>query len=84
MHELGIAQSILDTVTEVVSRQGAGTPTCVGVRIGPLAAVDSQSLSFCFDVLAEDSQWKGLRLNIEQGEGDDLTVRYLEMQEETS
>ena len=84
MHELGIAQSILDTVAQEVSRQGVGKPTCVGVRIGPMAAVDEQSLRFCFEVLAAESPWQGMKLSIEQGEGADLTVRYLELEENTA
>jgi hydrogenase nickel incorporation protein HypA/HybF len=37
----------------------------VGVRIGELAAIDADSLSFCFDALSRDTDLEGLQLQIE-------------------
>jgi hydrogenase nickel incorporation protein HypA/HybF len=63
MHELSIAESILDAVRkELVNRPGA-RPIRVGLRIGELAAVDVDSLSFCFEAVLTGTDWEGLQLD---------------------
>jgi hydrogenase nickel incorporation protein HypA/HybF len=63
MHELSIAESILEAVRkELASRPGA-RPTRVGLRIGELAAVDVDSLSFCFEAVLRGTEWEGLVLD---------------------
>lgn len=65
MHELSIAQSVLAAVeAEAASHPGA-KPMKVGLRIGELAAVDPEALRFGFEVLTQDSEFKGLQLEIE-------------------
>ena len=62
MHELSIAESILEAVRkELVSRPGA-RPTRVGLRIGELAAVDVDSLTFCFEAVLKGTDWASLQL----------------------
>lgn len=63
MHELSIAESILEAVRkELLSRPGA-RPTRVGLRIGELAAVDVDSLSFCFEAVLRGTEWESLQLD---------------------
>ena len=63
MHELSIAESILAAVrTELASRPGA-RPTRVGLRIGELAAVDVDSLTFCFEAVLKGTDWESLQLD---------------------
>jgi hydrogenase nickel incorporation protein HypA/HybF len=63
MHELSIAESILEAVRkELVSYPGA-RPTRVGLRIGELAAVDVDSLSFCFESVVRGTEWESLQLD---------------------
>jgi hydrogenase nickel incorporation protein HypA/HybF len=63
MHELSIAESILEAVRkELASRPGA-RPTRVGLRIGELAAVDVDSLSFCFEAVLKGTDWESLQLD---------------------
>ena len=65
MHEIGIANSILDAVrTEAACHPGA-IPRKVAVRIGELAAVDDEALRFAFDVLTRDTELESLQLEIE-------------------
>jgi hydrogenase nickel incorporation protein HypA/HybF len=62
MHELSIAESILTAVRkELVNHPGA-RPTRVGLRIGELAAVDVDSLTFCFEAVLAGTEWEGLKL----------------------
>lgn len=65
MHEMGIANSILEAVEKEASRYAGTRATKVGVRIGELAAIDVESLKFCFEVLARDTMLDGLQLQIE-------------------
>jgi hydrogenase nickel incorporation protein HypA/HybF len=63
MHELSIAESILEAVRkELVNHPGA-RPTRVGLRIGELAAVDVDSLSFCFEAVVKGTDWESLQLD---------------------
>ena len=65
MHEMGIANSILEAVATELRRHPGSHASKVGVRIGELAAVDADSLTFCFDALSRDTDLEGLRLQIE-------------------
>jgi hydrogenase nickel incorporation protein HypA/HybF len=63
MHELSIAESILEAVRkELASRPGA-QPIRVGLRIGELAAVDVDSLTFCFEAVLKGTEWERLQLD---------------------
>ena len=63
MHELSIAESILAAVrTELIQHPGA-RPIRVGLRIGELAAVDVDSLSFCFQAVVKGTDWESLQLD---------------------
>ena len=65
MHEMGIANSILEAVATEVRRHPGSRASKVGVRIGELAAIDADSLNFCFDALSRDTDLEGLQLQIE-------------------
>jgi len=65
MHELGIANSILDGVAKEIERRPGTRPTKVGVRIGQLAGVDPDALNFAFEALTLETDLQGLKLAIE-------------------
>lgn len=65
MHELGIASSILDAVSKEADRRPGTRFLKVGLRIGELAAVDVDSLTFGWEVITKDSPFNGLPLDIE-------------------
>jgi hydrogenase nickel incorporation protein HypA/HybF len=65
MHEMGIANSILEAVATEVRRRPGSRASKVGVRIGKLVAIDADSLGFCFEALARDTDLEGLQLQIE-------------------
>lgn len=65
MHEIGIANSILEAVqTETRVRPGH-RPTKVAVRIGELAAINPDALQFCFETLTRNTVLDSLCLEIE-------------------
>ena len=65
MHELGIATSILETVEKEAKKHPAARFTVVGVRIGAVAGVDVDSLTFGWDAIVKDTQWESLKLKVE-------------------
>ena len=65
MHEMSIAESILEAVVAETDRRPGSRALRVGVRIGELAAIDPDSLRFCFEVLVKDTSHECLQLAIE-------------------
>lgn len=65
MHELSIAQSILDTVVAEAKANDATRVVRIRLRIGELTAIVEEALTFSFDVIAEETCAQGARLDIE-------------------
>ena len=61
MHELAIAESVVDTVTQ---RMPGAKVTCVRLEIGALSGVVPDSIRFCFDLATEGTELAGARLEI--------------------
>lgn len=81
MHEVGIAQSVLDAVRKELSWRPGYHATAVGVRIGTLAGVDPESLRFGFDALVKDSDLEPLRLEVVSADADELDLAWIEVEE---
>ena len=65
MHELSIAQSIIDTVLTALQRQPAAKLSAVHVRIGQMTDVAPDALSFGFSAITRDTPLDGAELVIE-------------------
>ena len=66
MHELGIAQNILEIVQQSVPEDLAPDIRTIKLRIGQFAGVVPDSLDFCFGVIAGETNMKHAVLSIEQ------------------
>jgi hydrogenase nickel incorporation protein HypA/HybF len=66
MHELSIAQSIVDIIRQYVPKDQEEDVRLVKIRVGPLAGVVPDSLDFCFGAIVTDTQLSKTRLNIEE------------------
>jgi hydrogenase nickel incorporation protein HypA/HybF len=55
MHELSLVFSIIDTVIEALTPYPGARVKEVRLRIGALAAVEEESLQFCFGMATEDT-----------------------------
>ncbi len=66
MHELSIAESVVDMVCE---RTEGRTVRCVRLRVGRLAGVVTESLEFCFELASAGTPLEGADLEIEQPAG---------------
>ena len=66
MHELGIANSVLEAVAAETARRPGAVPLKVAVRVGELSGIDADSLAFGFEALIAGTEWRGVRLEIEK------------------
>ncbi len=64
MHELSIAQSIIDIVTQHLPNNNHTHVKSVIIRIGKLSNVLPDSLSFCFEAIIKDTNFEKTELVI--------------------
>lgn len=62
MHELSLAASIVESVTETAAAYPGARVREVRLRIGALAAVVEESLQFCWTLVTDDTPLAGSRL----------------------
>ena len=65
MHEMGIANSVLEAVRTEMGLHPGTYPCKVGVRIGEMAAIDQDALRFCFEAIIQETDLASLELGIE-------------------
>jgi hydrogenase nickel incorporation protein HypA/HybF len=66
MHELAIAQAILDRARAASEQNGGGRVLKIGLRIGEISGVEPDALSFGLEVLSKGTPLEGLALEIDQ------------------
>lgn len=66
MHEISIAQSLIDVASQAASKEGAGTVTRLNIRVGLLCGVVKDALLFSFELAAEGTACAGAELSIEE------------------
>ncbi len=64
MHELSIAASIVESVTEAASAHSGARVKSVQLRIGALAGVVEDALQFCWQLATEGTPLAGAALEI--------------------
>jgi len=65
MHELSIAQALVEQLDEIVRREGAVRVAAVTVTVGSLSGVEPDALDMAFPVAAESSVAAGAALALE-------------------
>lgn len=65
MHEMGIASSVLDAVRHESELRNGVRVLQVGLRIGEFAAVDPESLRFCFEALIAGTDLEHVKLDVQ-------------------
>jgi hydrogenase nickel incorporation protein HypA/HybF len=66
MHEMGIAQNILDIALNAANQEGATKVSRINLLAGELRGIVPMQLSFCFSIVAKDSIASGAYLNVEE------------------
>lgn len=64
MHEMSLAENIVQLVEDAARADGCTRVKAVWLEIGQLAAVELEALRFCFDAVTHDSIAQGARLEI--------------------
>lgn len=64
MHEMSIAESIVQIAEEAAARDGDTRVRTVFVEIGALAGVEVEALRFCWDAVTREGRAAGARLDI--------------------
>ncbi len=64
MHELSLAESMLELIESAAITQQFTGVRVVWLEIGCLACVEPDALRFCFDAVARDTVAQGARLEI--------------------
>ena len=62
MHEMSIAQSLIDILQEEMAKHGAATLRSVRLSVGELSAIVPESLSFCFEIITQGTPLEGAKL----------------------
>jgi hydrogenase nickel incorporation protein HypA/HybF len=66
MHEMSLAESILQIVDEAARSRGFGQVKAIRLEIGALSGVEIEALSFCLDVVLRHSVADGARLELQR------------------
>lgn len=53
MHEMSIAEGILDIALDYAARNQAKKIQCISLRLGEMAGVETDALQFCFTALTK-------------------------------
>ncbi len=66
MHELSIAEELLDIIFKNAGKAGISKVSVVNLKIGEYAGIYPDSLEFAFEVLSQEKMTQGARVNIER------------------
>ena len=66
MHELGIAQNILEIIQQYVPKEQVAAVRSIRIRVGPLSGVVPDSLEFCFQAIVHETEMQKACLAIDQ------------------
>ena len=66
MHELSLAQALVDQVEAICEKEHADAVLSVTVNVGALSGVNRESFEFAYPLAAEGTRLKGATLKIEE------------------
>jgi Zn finger protein HypA/HybF involved in hydrogenase expression len=78
MHEVSIADALLNEASTAAASHGLRAVDRVGVRVGRLSGVSSEALATAFEILRAGPVLGRAVLDIEEAEGTDLRLAWLE------
>jgi hydrogenase nickel incorporation protein HypA/HybF len=64
MHEMSLAEGVLQLVEEAAQAQGFKKTVVIWLEIGQLSGVEVEAMRFCFDAVSRDTVAQGARLEI--------------------
>ncbi len=69
MHEMALAESVVQIVESQARAAGAGKVLVVRLEIGALSHVEPRALAFCFEAVTAGGLAEGARLEIDRNPG---------------
>ncbi len=66
MHELALANSLVETILDVARKHEARAVTAATLEIGELTCVDPDTLAFAFEVASKDTVANGCQLKMQR------------------
>ena len=66
MHELSLAETLVEEVERVVLRENASVAVRVAVTIGVLSGVEREPFEFCWPLVTEGSRVRGAKLEVRE------------------
>ena len=78
MHEMALAQGVVEIVEATATRHGARRVIEVRLEIGDLSHVEPRALAFCFDAASRGTPAEGARLAIRRSPGQATCLRCVE------
>ncbi len=67
MHEMGVAMQIIEIATASIPEDMKGARVeRINLKVGKLSAIVPDSLGFCFEIAAKETQLEGAELVIEE------------------
>lgn len=64
MHEMSLCEAVLQTIEQQALKQDFGRVTTICLEIGALAAIDTDALRLCFEIVVRGSLAEHARLEI--------------------
>lgn len=64
MHEMSIAQGILDIALDYAERNNAHEISAISILLGEMSGVETEALSFCFETLIQGTIAQGAQLRL--------------------
>jgi hydrogenase nickel incorporation protein HypA/HybF len=78
MHEVSIAQALVDQAKAAAAREGMASVRRVGVCVGPYSGVCPEALTFAFEILRDGPVLGGASLDVRAGEEFELMLEWIE------
>ncbi len=69
MHEMSLAEGVLQLISESAQSNGFSQVKTVWLEIGALAGVEAEAMRFCFDAVVKGTLVEGATLEIVETEG---------------
>ncbi|AUP76368.1 hydrogenase maturation nickel metallochaperone HypA [Enterobacter sp. EA-1] len=66
MHEITLCQRALEVIEQQARANGARRVTGVWLKVGAFSCVETEALTFCFDLVCRGSPAEGCTLHIEE------------------
>jgi Zn finger protein HypA/HybF involved in hydrogenase expression len=78
VHEVSIAEALVEQASAAAKHHGLTTIDAVGVRVGRYSGVVAAALAQAFEIVSEGSPLCAARLTINEVDGMDLRLEWIE------